>query len=210
MFIEHIDQLRCTTRHEESWLVASITQRDDRFVITGTLGCHICRRQYPIIDGVAYFGTTPADRRQFPIQSTHDNADTDTVIRIAALLNATERSTLVLCGVWGDQARALAEMIPLTVFVMTPGVPVGESPSVSHVESAEGIPLAHASVNGVALDEATATPRNVASALHVLRPGARLVAPTSVALPEGVVELARDDSFWVAETVSNMIPLRRA
>ena len=206
MFIEHIDQLRCTTGHEESWLIASITKRDNRFVLEGTLGCHICHRQYPIINGVAYFGTTPADQPKRAAQG----ANPDDVMRIAAFLNAGERARLVLCGVWGSLAQPLSEMIPVMVSVLAPEGIVEESAQIAHVESSEGIPLARASVDGVALDQPTATPQNILSALRVLKSGGRLVAPISVTLPEGVVELARDDTFWVAEKLPGVVPLRRA
>jgi hypothetical protein len=205
MFIEHIDQLRCTSGHEESWLVASITKREDRFVLEATLGCHICRRQYLVTDGVAYFGTTPGDHRE----TIAGEASADSAVRVAAFLNAAEHSTLVLAGEWGIQAHPLAAMIPMTVFVLAAGG--GDSAQVARIESSEGIPLAHASVHGVALDAATATPRNIETAVHVLRPGGRLVAPVETDVPASVTVLVRDSAYWVGERegTREFVPLRR-
>jgi uncharacterized protein YbaR (Trm112 family) len=206
MFIEHIDLLRCTASHEQSWLVAAFTKRDDRFVVEAKLGCPICYRQYPVIDGVAYFGNLPVVDHQ---QIVADMGTAEDALRVAAFLNVSERSTLVLAGEWGKDAHALAEIVPMTAFVLGGG-PVRDSVHVAYVESLEGIPLADGSVHGVALDNMTATPRNVTTAVHVLRPGGRLVAPVGVDVPDGVSVLALDEIYWVGEKGGDVVRLRRA
>jgi uncharacterized protein YbaR (Trm112 family) len=218
MFIEHIDRLRCTVDHEESWLVASLVVREDRFIVQGTLGCHVCLRRYPIIDGIAYFGSVPdsvpisilssVPANRLSVAPASANAEMST--RIAALLNVTERSTLVLAGEWALHGHAITEMLPLTVFALDPSVAMRDSASLAIVSSSEGIPLAGNSTHGVALDAATATPKNIASALKVISPGGRLVAPTSANIPAGVRLLASDESYWVGEREGALIPLRRA
>jgi hypothetical protein len=213
MFIEHIDRLRCTTDHEDSWLVASFAAREDRFIVRGTLGCPICLRQYPIIQGVAYFGSAPTDRLHTAPDSggtSSTSGTTEIAIRVAAFLNATERSTLVLAGEWAPHGHALAEMLPVTVFALDPSVPMHDSAHLAIVSSSEGIPLASNSTQGVALDAATATPKNIVSALKILSPGGRLVAPALVDITPGVRLLARDESYWVGEKEGTLIPLRRA
>ena len=55
------------------------------------------------------------------------------------------------------------------------------------------------------------TTEPVASAAGALRPRGRLIAPSSVAVPDGVTELARDHEDWVAEragSVSPPVPIR--
>jgi len=55
MFIELVDSLRCLTPHEETWLVASVAEMSGRHIIDGRLGCPICRRSYPVREGVGIF-----------------------------------------------------------------------------------------------------------------------------------------------------------
>jgi threonine dehydrogenase-like Zn-dependent dehydrogenase len=64
-------------------------------------------------------------------------------------------------------------------------------------------PLAARQAAAVALDAAHATPAQLAQAVRVLRPGGRLVAPAWAPLPEGVRELARDATEWVAEAAGS-------
>jgi hypothetical protein len=60
VFIPLVDSLRCIAGHEETWLVASIERSDERDIRRGFLGCPICFAEYPIRDGIAYFGVDPA------------------------------------------------------------------------------------------------------------------------------------------------------
>jgi uncharacterized protein YbaR (Trm112 family) len=205
MFIELIDRLRCTNPHDETWLVGSFTERRDRFIRVGTLGCHICQREYPIVDGVAYFGVEPGKQ--------HDRmdagSDSEMPMRAAALLNASEGATLVLAGSWAPYAHAVAEIVPVRIFALNPTAVIDEAELIATIESSEGIPLATRSVDGVALDDATATPAMLVSALRVLKPGGRLAAPVHVAIPDEIVHLASDDVHWVGETVRDLVSLQR-
>lgn len=212
MFIEFIDQLRCTSDHEDSWLVASFKERRDRFIITGTLGCHICNRQFPIIDGIPYFGDLPQNDETNPDmerQIAQEGSDSDKAIQIAAFLNASERSTLVIAGEWGIQAPALADVMPMNIFTFNSTRRVADTESVASIESTEGIPLARQTISGVALDISTATPLIVSTAVKVLRPQGRLLAPVSSTVPPEVRLLAQDDNYWVAEKVGELVTLSR-
>src|SRR6476620_4400515 len=57
MFIELVDALRCPNTHEESWLVASADRMEARHIVSGSLGCPICKSEFPIRDGVVDFRT---------------------------------------------------------------------------------------------------------------------------------------------------------
>lgn len=131
-------------------------------------------------------------------------------MRAAAFLNATERSTLVLAGEWATHAHAVTELLPLRLFALDPASRIDESEHVALLSSSQGIPLAHATIDGVALDHTTATPVNLETAVAVLKPRGRLVAPAAAALPSNVTELARDEQYWVAETSPPVFSLRRA
>ncbi|MGI8510412.1 MAG: hypothetical protein ACR2MQ_13910 [Gemmatimonadaceae bacterium] len=212
MFIELIDSLRCTNDHADSWLVASIVRRDDRFVTEGELGCPICLREYPIEHGVVWFGpreqhgpsTIAADDPTMMDMSGPEGA-----VRIGAFLNVAEGAAVLLGGTWARSAHALSELIPLRIFVLNSSDPIDESMTVGVVMSSEGIPLAPGMLRGVALDTATATPAALTSATKVLAPGGRLVAPADVAIPDDVAVLARDENFWVAEKRPPLISLVR-
>lgn len=212
MFIELIDSLRCTNNHADSWLVASIVRRDDRFVTEGELGCPICLREYPIERGVVWFGSREQQGTSAPAiddPSVTDISASDAAVRIGAFLNVTEGAAVLLGGTWARSAHALSELIPLRIFVLNPSEPIDESMSIGVVVSSEGIPLAPGTLRGVALDRATATPAALTSAVTVLAPGGRLVAPAEVAMPDEVAILARDDNFWVAEKRPPLISLVR-
>lgn len=58
MFIEQIERLRCTSSHEETWLIATFIDVADRFIKKGKLGCYLCHREFLIENGVAIFVNT--------------------------------------------------------------------------------------------------------------------------------------------------------
>jgi uncharacterized protein YbaR (Trm112 family) len=204
MFIEHLDQLRCTSDHEDSWLIASFQRREERYVLDATLGCHVCHREYPIVNGVAYFGVRP------PVaQHLVATADPDSAFRVAAFLNVREGATIVLGGAWGSVAHDVGALMPLRVFALNPASEIGDSEQVSTIRSSEGIPLTPGSVHGVALDLQTATDVNLRTALRVLAPAGRIVLPAHVPVPAEIHELARDAHDVVGEVAPAMIPLQR-
>lgn len=205
MFIELIDTLRCPEDHRDSWLVASITERDDRLVREGLLGCPVCGREYPITRGIAWFGVDPEPRAARATTPSDD----DDAMRIGAFLAPTEGSTIALEGSWAGCAHALANLIPLRIFGVNPNAAIDDTERVATVETRVGLPFAPRSLRGVAL-AAGAADADVASAVRVLADGARIVAPVSLAVPGEVAELARDDAWWIGETRGALIGLRRA
>lgn len=61
MHLELVDVLRCTSRHSDSVLVAAADRIESRYVVQGVLGCPVCGREFPIVDGVTYFsGDSPS------------------------------------------------------------------------------------------------------------------------------------------------------
>jgi len=206
MFIELIDTLRCPEDHRDSWLVASITERDDRLVREGILGCPVCAREYPIASGIAWFGVDPSRRTG---ESGVVPDDVDGAMRVGAFLAPAEGSTIALEGSWAAYARALSELIPLRIFAVNPRASVDDTERVATVETRAGLPFAPRSLRGVALGE-DATNADVGAAVRVLADGARLVAPVSLDVPGEVSELARDDAWWIGEKRGALIGLRRA
>jgi uncharacterized protein YbaR (Trm112 family) len=198
MFIELVDSLRCLGAHEDTWLVAAVARMDGRHIIEGTLGCPLCRREYPIRDGVAWF-IEPG--RETPGLTRSSHAPDDRVMRAAALLGLTDSGGIVaLGGSWADCADGLAELGPAHVVLLNRTPTDTADQSVSSLAVGDRLPFAAASVRAVALDDDLAG--TLDSAARVLRSRGRLVAPAPAAVPDGVTELARDTQDWVAERVA--------
>lgn len=206
MFIELIDTLRCTSDHPETWLVASIHERDERLVLEGMLGCPVCHRQYPITRGIAWYGRDPAT---VVLPTAEAPADAEAAMRAAAFLAPPEGAMLAVTGEWAAHAQGIAALVPVRIFAINPSSAIEESEQVAIVESDEGLPFAALSLRGVALGQ-DATARDLESAMRVLKDGRRLVAPVSLPVPEEIQELARDERYWVGEKRGALVGLRRA
>ncbi|MFL5577541.1 MAG: hypothetical protein ACJ79S_16415 [Gemmatimonadaceae bacterium] len=202
MFVELISALRCLTPHEESWLVAAARRTVGRNVAEGTLGCPVCRREYPIVGGVAYFGTEPPAAAGTRAEERWDApADApDEALRLAALLDlATPGGLVVLGGGWGRLAPALLEIAPVRCLLVDPDFDARGAGELSVIRSAGAIPIAAGAARGVALDALAAGEGTLAAAVRALGAGGRLVAPAEASLPAGIAELARDGALWVGE-----------
>jgi len=213
MFIELVDSLRCVEPHEDTWLVASVFRMDGRHIVEGILGCPVCRRQYPVRDGVGWFvDSSDMDPRHVAAPPT--TIDADLVARGAALLGLSDPGGIVvLGGHWVRCADAISELGPAHTVILD-AMPRAESAQeISGLVVGERLPFAAGALRGVALGTESAHAERVASAAALLRPRGRLVAPVSAPLPDGVIELARDADDWVAEraaTASPPVPLRLA
>jgi hypothetical protein len=190
MFIPLVDLLRCTQPHEETWLVASIEQAEERFIIEGMLGCPTCLAEYPIRAAIVYFSERAPSAASTP-------PDEHEAMRVAAALDLTDqRMTVLLLGRWGAHAAYITAFSPAQLLLLNPpeGIASGDGLSVLVSDVA---PLAAASVNAIAVD-GTESNEMLASLRRSLRAGGRLLAPITVSLPPGFVELVRDDDVWVA------------
>jgi hypothetical protein len=209
VFIEMLDLLRCVKAHEDTWLVASLKAISNRFVLDGTLGCPVCHAEYSIRRGIADF-RVGGESGQLPDQIALSGSRDELATRIGAFLNVTEPgATVVLGGSWDEGAQELSVMTETRILALNPGKRVEESESVGLLRVSHEIPLAPASVLGVALD-ASFPPEIIASALKVVRPGGRVVGPATIDPPTDLAVLARDESYWVAEKPVEMVPLRRS
>lgn len=197
MFIELVDVLRCPRAHEKIWLVLAARRVDDRDVMEGTLGCPVCKAEYPIVEGVAHFdGGTPRLTAAVPVPAEED------ALRLAALLDlADPRGFAVLVGETAAYGPLIATMTDVQLLLVDPPAGIRMGLGLSGLTMPRGaalFPLASGSARAVALDS-RAGPEEVDAAVDALRGGGRLVAPTSLQLPDGLTELARDDQVWVAE-----------
>lgn len=201
--------------HADSWLVARADELLARHIVRGELGCPVCGARYPVRDGVADFrmdapGSISA-RAEEPSRAGSD--DDALAVRAAALLGLTEPGGIVvLAGEWTPSANEILEMtenVQLLALDFAPELRSGGALSLARI--ADVLPLAAASVRGIALDAPHATPSLVAGAARALAPGGRLIAPASAPLPDSLHELARDDRHWVAaasaSNVSAPVPI---
>jgi hypothetical protein len=219
VFIELVDHLRCLRPHAESWLVASADRMQDRAIVEGVLGCPVCRAEYPVRGGVAWFteGAGPAGTTAAEADPSSNGAPTpDEVLRAAALLGLTEPGGFVLLtGEWAAFARPLRALVDVHVVLLNPPgprAPVGEA-GVSVIEAPpDALPLAGGVLRAAALGAAAAHAPLAPSVVLALRARGRLLAPAAVPRPGDVAELARDHRHWVAEraeVASAPVPLGR-
>ena len=211
MFIELIDVLRCPNAHEESWLVLASGRIDGRDVMEGVLGCPVCEAEYPITDGVVRFA------RESPTDAVAGPSSEEEALRLAALLDlADSKGYAIITGALGNNAPSLRALTDVQLLLVNPpaGIEMGRGLSGLTIESHwTALPLAQSSGRAIALDDAT-TSSQLLEALSVVRPSGRVLAPVTLAVPDGVLELARDGRQWLAERrpaprESGIVPLER-
>jgi len=212
MFIELIDALRCPRTHEESWLVLAAAQIDARHVRDGTLGCPVCRAEYPIHDGIADFrladvGTPALEAARHdvgPNVAEHVSAD-----HLAAMLSLGDAlGFAVLTGEWARLADGLLELgNPPPLLLVDPPEGSVMAAGLSGLRAGAALPLAAGAARAIAVDGTDET--RLASAAHTTRATGRIVAPARAHVPAGVRELVRDDTLWVGEREAPHAPLVR-
>ena len=206
MYLELVDVLRCVAAHEDAPLVAAIVRRSDRDIVDGVLGCPVCQAEYPIERGVAIFGGGTGAAVQPALHPDVESPD-EMAVRCAALLALHDPGGIVvLGGVWALAAPELVEMTRALAIVVEPAAGVRLGNGIGAVQTGGILPVAAASMRGIALDERTSTPSLLSSAARALRPGGRLIASVTATVPPGVVEVARDAEHWVAEVQASATP----
>jgi len=205
MFIELVDVLRCPNAHEETWLVLAAHRMKDRDVTDGTLGCPVCKAEFPIRDGIARFDQSNGRRTQ-PFEPDESEA-----LRIAALLSLTDpRGYAILAGEAGSQAPRLRELTDVQLLLIDPPADVAMGRGISGLTANKALPmlpLAHDSARAIAFDDSV-TANELEARLPVVSVGGRILAPVGLPLPAGVTELARDERHWLAERTLTLRPSR--
>jgi len=205
MHLELVELLRCPNPHAPSVLVVSSDKTSARYVMQGVLGCPECGAEYPIRDGISLFG---ADSPEAARGSTVDpaNADSELALRVAAQLAMTEgRSVYTLVGYSSRVVLAIRAVVPARLIVINPvGVDAIGDASITLATAPAGVvrtqgrlPLTRSRMDGLAF-ASQPDAGWLAQAVELLKPGGRVVAPATGAVPVGVVELVRDAHQWVA------------
>jgi hypothetical protein len=206
MFVELLEKLRCPNEHEPSPLIATASLTENRHIIEGTLGCPVCHAEFEVHEGALNLGGSFIQPMLRPDALSDEN-----MMRTAALLGLDERGGLyVLDFISSYFTSGLAELSPASRFIAlsgNAGIPGASAVIIGH---GDGIPLAAGCARGIVLD--STAPKLLRSAVQVLAPGGRLVAPVDATVPNGIKELARDGAQWVGEreAVPALSEIRRA
>lgn len=188
--------------------MATFHRLENRSLVTGELGCHVCGSRYPVLDGVVYFGTAPSVAPQ--LDASDGAATAVAAIELAAFLDLSEHGRIVaLTGSYCSFAHELADNFSARVFAANPRGTVSGSESVGVFHTTRLFPVAPDSLDGIALDDGTSA-HDLADAIRCLRPEGRAVFSPDLAPPAGVVILARDKRMTVARKLPPLTTLNRA
>ena len=192
MVIELTDILRCPEPHEEQFVVLVPDSMSGRSVRAGRLGCPVCRREYPIEDGITDFGGGTSG----PAWETEIQADA-----LAAFLGLTGPGGYVaIAGGSSILGLRLVEAIPAVhVVVINPSAGSTEVPQLSLLR-AGSIPVKSRALRGVALLAPFAQdPGWRREATRVVLPGLRVVGQGDPPADQGLTVLASAGAWWVAQ-----------
>ncbi len=217
MRLELAERLICPAVHEATPLIVVALETSGRNLLRAQLGCMLCRRQGEVHEGsvlLGPIGKTPhaASQQEAHSEAARRDSTDEDVLRLAALLGLSEPHTLVLLSArYAALAPLLAERHEAIIAVYGAS---GASPeNVGHLQVAEErVPFSSGTFSAAALDVSMSA-ATVADAVRCVRVGGRIVAEPALAVPRGVLELARDATGWVGEveaTASPVVPLRRA
>ncbi|MEO7362700.1 MAG: hypothetical protein ABI120_20380 [Gemmatimonadaceae bacterium] len=221
MHLELVELLRCPNAHAPSVLVAAADEIENRYVLNGLLGCPECLAEYAVRAGVTYF-TGHVDENASANLVTASVVDRDVAMRLAAQLGLSAgRTVFALIGFNLDMAIAMREIVAARVLLINPPQHFYTEQSLPAVSQAapfgialcgETMPLVARKLDGIAVAHSRVSEKLLDQCVQLLRPNARLVAPTDAPVPSGMRELVRDEQVWVAEReaiVSAPIPLTR-
>ncbi len=206
MLLSLVDSLRCIAPHDESVLVLSVDAwREDR-IERGTLGCPVCRAEYPIENAVADF-SLGQEADVDPAPPALSLPPDEEAMRLAALLDLAEPGGIVfLAGGHATLATVVGSLVPVVSIVPSDArIPI--TGTVVSLTLGDRLPLARGSLRGAAVAGRWAGDGRLGQVVSALAPGARLVAPVASALPAGATRIASDARDWVAEVDAASSPL---
>jgi uncharacterized protein YbaR (Trm112 family) len=200
--IELTEMLRCPETHAEAFLVLSTGEMVGRMVRSGLLGCPVCGREYPIVNGVVQLsGAEPPEGRGADSSAPAPESAVDAPTLQALLDLSGPGGYVVLVGAAARHAIGLAGLMGGIHFVgVNAPQDAEELPILSLLSCRTMIPLRRAMARGVVLGGDRAGPPWCDEAQRVLLPGRRLVIEADrVTPPTGVVQRAVAEGLWVGE-----------
>lgn len=201
MHIELTEMLRCPEPHEPAHLVLSTGEMAGRMVRKGVVGCPVCQREYPIVEGIVDFRGPGTEEPPGPAARGSRLALPEHVQTLQALLDLSgPGGIVVLVGVAARYAEGLAALMGGIHFAGVNAPPgVEELPVLSLLRAGQRIPLRDAMARGVVLGSDAAGDPWPAEGVRVLLRGRRLVVEDERVAPAGVQALARAEGLWVGE-----------
>jgi uncharacterized protein YbaR (Trm112 family) len=211
VFFELTDVLTCPKCGPAHGLVLLVKEVEERRVRSGWLGCANCRRDYPVVEGIADLRLEPGASQ--PGRGRVE--EEELAVKILALSGlAGERGPLLLGEGLEHAAAGIADLAPeLEVIAVAPTPErLTAGPGVSGVACDTGLPVAEQKLRCVAIASGGAS-EVVAAAARCVGTGGRLLmfdaAPEDVAEAErgGFTVLAAEGATAVAERKSGGLPV---
>ncbi|HKU61942.1 MAG TPA: hypothetical protein VJQ44_12040 [Gemmatimonadales bacterium] len=190
MFIELTDHLRCPADHEESFLVLLPDRVEDRSVRTGQLGCPVCGRTFPLLDGVLDVGGAPEP------SEGRGGPGAEALTALAGL--SGPGGYLVVVGAPGREWRELAERNPgVGIVLANPPGEVRDEPGVSVLRGGM-LPLKSRTMRGAILGRGYGNDAGwIGEGARVVLPGLRVVGQGPDPAPDRIDLMASADGIWV-------------
>ena len=196
MFIELTEFLRCPFPHDEMHLIVVPDRMVGRMVVEGTIGCPVCRREFPVREGIALFdGQTREETEPAP-------ADPSLVEAVRALLGlANPGGYVVLVGSAAGLAPGLAGLLGGVHFIgVNAPRSIEAAPPLSLLVHRSSLPLRRSMARGIVLGGEVAVSPWLEEGVRVVLDGLRLVAlRPDVHAPAGAAPLASGQGLWVGE-----------
>jgi uncharacterized protein YbaR (Trm112 family) len=195
VFIELTEHLKCPAPHEVRHLILVPDRMERRMVMEGTVGCPVCRREYPVREGIVRFGPAARPSPSAPVDASRADA-------VRALLGLSNPGGYaVLVGSACTLAAPLGALMGgVHLIGINPPAAVESTLPVSLLEHDAALPLRDAMARGVVLGGEFADSPWVAEAARVLLAGQRLVALCpEITPPGGVTKLAAGLGMWAGE-----------
>jgi uncharacterized protein YbaR (Trm112 family) len=195
MHIELTEMLRCPAGHDEAFLVLATSVMKGRHVYGGILGCPTCKKEFPVLKGVVWFGAHGA----VPPGSGDSVPSADALQALLGLTNAGGYVALV--GSVCSAGRGLANVLGGT-HVVGVNAPDDAPPHemVSLVSSGDFLPLRKNSARGVVLGAECAHEPWLSEAVRVVLRGQRVIVLGGTAVP-GLEQMAQSPEAWVGRKV---------
>ncbi|MBI2614649.1 MAG: hypothetical protein HYW52_03010 [Gemmatimonadetes bacterium] len=180
-----------------------------RMIVRGIVGCPVCRREYPITQGVVHFGKTAETAETAATAGAGAGAggaaDADPDVIWSLLGLASPGGFVVLGGSAARLAGALAERmggVHLVGVNATAGVE--RSPVLTLLRHPSRIPLRQNMARGVVLGGEAAREPWISEGARVLLHGLRLVAAAETVSAPGLDQLAVGRGMWVGQKTGNV------
>jgi hypothetical protein len=193
MFIEVADFLRCPQAHEFQPCVVVPTQMEDRIVASGTVGCPVCKAEFPIRAGRAVFG-------EAAVVESPGSHDAATLQALLGLMSPG--GYVVMVGSVVSCWKELVELTDTHVIGVNAPAGVSEAEGLSLLDTAGEIPLKSSSVRGVVLSAAQTSEAWAQEATRIVLPGQRVVAVTERVVADNLEEVVAGHGLWVGKKTS--------